>query len=104
MLLAGAAQHAAYTGQDNLTRKDTMSQFDDYPSQRPTSGQRISAESFAATLAANVDNQRMSADAFRELVRSTLPIVEYPRNQAAASVQAYPGTAGSQFDDRMTQR
>lgn len=39
----------------------------------------VPAESFAATLAKNVDNDKLSDKDFREFVRNTLPIVVYPR-------------------------
>lgn len=35
----------------------------------------IPARNFVKTLAANVDNQKLSDEAFREFVRNTLPIV-----------------------------
>ena len=37
----------------------------------------VPAESFVGTLAANVDNKKMSNKDFRQLVRNTLPIVIY---------------------------
>lgn len=37
----------------------------------------VPAESFCQTLQANVDNERMDAETFREFVRNTLPIVQY---------------------------
>ena len=37
----------------------------------------VSAESFVGTLAANVDNKKLSDKNFRQLVRNTLPIVIY---------------------------
>jgi hypothetical protein len=79
-----------------------MSQFDDNTSQ--TRSPHLSAEAFVEALATNVDNHRMSAEAFRSLVRSLLPAVQSLRNQSSSTVQAYPGTAGTQFDDRMLER
>ncbi len=35
----------------------------------------VPAENFVATLAANVDNERLSDEAFRAFVRNSLPIV-----------------------------
>lgn len=37
----------------------------------------IPASSFVGTMAANVDNDKMTDAEFREFVRNTLPIVEY---------------------------
>lgn len=37
----------------------------------------VPAESFVGTMAANVDNKKMSDKDFREMVRRTLPIVIY---------------------------
>ncbi len=42
-------------------------------------GNPVPAKNFCATLAANVNNKKLSDKKFREFVRSTLPIVEYPR-------------------------
>lgn len=39
----------------------------------------VPAEHFMATIAANVDNTKLDDAAFREFIRNTLPIVEYPR-------------------------
>lgn len=39
----------------------------------------IPAESFLSTLHMNVDNDRLTDAAFRELVRNTLDIVDFPR-------------------------
>jgi hypothetical protein len=39
----------------------------------------IPAESFLSTLYMNVDNPRLSDAEFRELVRNTIPIVDFPR-------------------------
>ena len=72
-----------------------MSQFDDSSSTR--SGKKISAESFVATLAVNVDNGSLSAEAFRQMVRNTLPIVA-GANYSVGQSQSR-GTS-SQFDDR----
>lgn len=45
-------------------------------------GNPVSAKNFVQTLAANVDNDKLSDKQFREFVRSTLPIVDYPRLEA----------------------
>lgn len=37
----------------------------------------VPASNFVGTLAANVDNEKMSDVEFRQFVRNTLPIVEY---------------------------
>lgn len=42
-------------------------------------GNPVRAKDFCTMLHANVDNEKLSDKAFRELVRNTLPIVEYPR-------------------------
>ncbi len=39
----------------------------------------VNAEHFVATMAANVDNTKLTDAEFRELFRNTLPIVIYPR-------------------------
>ena len=39
----------------------------------------VPAEHFMATIAANVDNVRLTDAEFRDFIRNTLPIVEYPR-------------------------
>lgn len=44
---------------------------------RNTEARVVPAESFVGTLAANVDNKKMSDKNFRQLVRNTLPIVIY---------------------------
>lgn len=36
---------------------------------------KIPARHFVKTLAANVDNEKLTDEAFREMVRNTLPIV-----------------------------
>lgn len=38
---------------------------------------KVPAESFMTTIAANVDNNKLSDEDFREFIRNTLPIVEY---------------------------
>ena len=76
-----------------------MSQFDDYGSAAPSDNQPVSAESFVATVAANVDNRSLDDRAFREFIRNTLPIVKFAR---PASIGTALGT--SQFDDRTCQR
>jgi hypothetical protein len=40
---------------------------------------KIPAENFMGTIAANVDNQELSDKNFREMIRNVLPIVEFPR-------------------------
>jgi len=42
---------------------------------------KVPAENFMATIAANVDNKKISDSDFREFIRNTLPIVEYPRKE-----------------------
>lgn len=42
----------------------------------------IPATSFVDTMSANVDNEKMSDSDFRQFVRNTLPIVDYPLNPA----------------------
>lgn len=39
----------------------------------------VPAEHFMATIAANVDNDKLTDAEFREFIRNTLPIVNYPR-------------------------
>lgn len=39
----------------------------------------LPAEQFVATLAANIDNKKVTNKQFREFVRNTLPIVQYSR-------------------------
>lgn len=41
----------------------------------------VDAENFCATLAANVDNEKLSDADFREFARNTLPIVRFPRKE-----------------------
>lgn len=41
----------------------------------------IPAENFCATLAVNVDNTRLTDAQFRELVRNTLPIVQFEKTK-----------------------
>lgn len=41
------------------------------------SNRTVSASCFVGTIAANVDNRKISDKEFRELVRNTLPIVQY---------------------------
>ena len=40
---------------------------------------KIPATHFAATVAANVDNTKLSDAEFREFIRNTLPIVDIPK-------------------------
>lgn len=42
----------------------------------PRPAETISAESFVATLAANVDNDKLTDAEFRQVCRNTLPIVQ----------------------------
>lgn len=42
---------------------------------------KISAENFMGTISVNVDNTKLSDKMFRELIRNTLPIVEFPREE-----------------------
>jgi len=37
----------------------------------------VPAENFMSTIAANVDNENVSDEQFREFIRNTLPIVQY---------------------------
>ena len=39
----------------------------------------IPASNFCSTLHANVNNEKLTDAQFRQFVRNTLPIVEYPR-------------------------
>lgn len=39
----------------------------------------IPSENFVQTIAANIDNQKVSDSEFREFIRNTLPIVIYER-------------------------
>jgi hypothetical protein len=41
--------------------------------------EKVPSVNFVQTLAANVDNEKLSDKEFRQFVRNTLPIVEYPR-------------------------
>jgi len=40
---------------------------------------KVPAENFMATIAANVDNKRITDEQFRDFIRNTLPVVEYLR-------------------------
>lgn len=42
-------------------------------------GNPVPAKHFVQMLAGNVDNTKLSDKKFREFVRNTLPIVDYPR-------------------------
>ena len=42
---------------------------------------KVPSGNFVATIAVNVDNEKLSDKEFRDFVRSTLPIVEYPRKE-----------------------
>jgi len=50
----------------------------------------VPAESFMATIAANVDNPNLGDAQFREFIRNTLPIVEYPRPTDKDRPEAVP--------------
>lgn len=41
-------------------------------------GRTVPATNFCQTLEVNVDNEKLSDKDFRQLVRNTLPIVDYP--------------------------
>lgn len=41
-------------------------------------GRVVPADNFCQTLQVNVDNERLSDKDFRQLVRNTLPIVQFP--------------------------
>lgn len=45
----------------------------------PYPSRKVPADHFCGTLAANVDNAKLTDAEFREFVRNTLPIVDYPR-------------------------
>ena len=38
---------------------------------------KVPAKSFMATIAVNVDNKKLSDMEFRDMIRNTLPIVDY---------------------------
>ena len=42
---------------------------------------KIPAENFMETISVNVDNEKLNDKMFREFIRNTLPIVEYPRKE-----------------------
>ena len=46
---------------------------------------KVPAENFMATIAANVNNLKLSDAEFREFIRNTLPIVDYPEPEVDAS-------------------
>ena len=41
----------------------------------------VPAEHFMGTIAANVDNKKLSDADFRQFIRNTLPIIQYPRKR-----------------------
>jgi hypothetical protein len=41
----------------------------------------VPAEHFMATIAVNVDNEKLSDADFRQFIRNTLPIVQYKRKR-----------------------
>lgn len=45
----------------------------------------VPADNFVATIAANVDNTKLDDAAFREFIRNTLPIVQYPQPRPVPS-------------------
>lgn len=47
----------------------------------------VPAENFMATIAANVDNEKLTDKEFRQFVRHTLPIVDYPRPEGKKAVK-----------------
>jgi len=63
---------------------DYMEGYNDNVSCRPEKVEKVKsivrtvpAENFMATIAANVDNEKVSDEQFREFIRNTLPIVQY---------------------------
>ena len=42
---------------------------------------KVPAENFCQTLAVNIDNENLSDAAFRDFVRTTLPIVDFPSTE-----------------------
>lgn len=46
----------------------------------------VPAEHFIATIAVNVDNAKLSDAEFREFIRNTLPIVDYPPAREKAKI------------------
>ncbi len=57
----------------------------------PQSQRTVPAENFMATLAANIDNERLSDEAFRAFVRNSLPVV--------IGAEVPPARSSSQFED-----
>lgn len=45
-----------------------------------TEGPMVPAENFLGTVSANVENEKMSAENFRQFIRNTLPIVLFDRS------------------------
>jgi hypothetical protein len=70
-----------------------MSQFDDHSGSAPARAHKMSAESFVAALAANVN--QMSAEALKAYVVNTLPLVGDPSTGRAAGGHG----GGGQFGD-----
>lgn len=70
-----------------------MSQFDDYSGSASAQATKLSAESFVASLAANVGH--MSAEALKAYVVNTLPLVGYPKSTGVVGTQG----DGGQFGD-----
>ena len=46
-------------------------------------GYPVSAKNFMGTIAANVDNKKLSDKEFRQFIRNTLPVVDYPRQEGS---------------------
>lgn len=46
-------------------------------------GYPVSAKSFVETLVANVDNEKLSDAEFRQFIRNTLPVVDFPRKEGS---------------------
>lgn len=46
-------------------------------------GYPVPAKNFVETLAANVDNAKLSDAEFRQFVRNTLPVVDFPRQEGS---------------------
>jgi hypothetical protein len=53
--------------------------FYDYWEYIHVSTRTVPAESFMATIAANINNPKITDKEFREFIRNTLPIISYPR-------------------------
>jgi hypothetical protein len=51
--------------------------FAEKPQRQADESRTVPADSFMATIAANVDNKKMNDKEFRQFIRNTLPIVIY---------------------------